>query len=401
MRAAEGTQTLLKIDRAWKIETEKRQKQIMRRVIPGKRTLANALGTMTRQELEDIRYNVGLSGTSKLNKAELIETLIPAIITFSRSWFVSMLNEEYQAMRHIAEREGISTQFRSDEMRLDYFQSLGLVLNGSYNGKPAWYMPNEVLEEFKKLNAGSLAKAAEWNTDAVRLAAGLLYYYGVLDYDQLFVKVKQYMEADETFTFTDFIQVMFNGACWQHNFRVSDRLMCYYTVADPERIIAARANLGVGFAKLPYDKVYDAGEENYIEATKTYKALAQFFMRAYQRDVLAAANIVSEITILLQNGGQMKDVLMYTDSLGDVTEADEKEMATLLMHFHNSLRLWILKGHTPQEIISGHLDPAVRKTAVSASCQKKKKVGRNDPCPCGSGKKYKNCCLRENVTEQK
>jgi hypothetical protein len=22
-----------------------------------------------------------------------------------------------------------------------------------------------------------------------------------------------------------------------------------------------------------------------------------------------------------------------------------------------------------------------------------KKVGRNDPCPCGSGKKYKHCCL--------
>jgi SEC-C motif-containing protein len=29
--------------------------------------------------------------------------------------------------------------------------------------------------------------------------------------------------------------------------------------------------------------------------------------------------------------------------------------------------------------------PAPVKTAV--------KVGRNDPCPCGSGKKYKNCCL--------
>lgn len=23
-----------------------------------------------------------------------------------------------------------------------------------------------------------------------------------------------------------------------------------------------------------------------------------------------------------------------------------------------------------------------------------KKVGRNDPCPCGSGKKYKKCCLK-------
>ena len=26
--------------------------------------------------------------------------------------------------------------------------------------------------------------------------------------------------------------------------------------------------------------------------------------------------------------------------------------------------------------------------------RKQKKPGRNDPCPCGSGKKYKNCCGR-------
>jgi preprotein translocase subunit SecA len=27
-----------------------------------------------------------------------------------------------------------------------------------------------------------------------------------------------------------------------------------------------------------------------------------------------------------------------------------------------------------------------------------KKVGRNDPCPCGSGKKYKKCCLEKEET---
>ncbi len=26
--------------------------------------------------------------------------------------------------------------------------------------------------------------------------------------------------------------------------------------------------------------------------------------------------------------------------------------------------------------------------------REKAKIGRNDPCPCGSGKKYKNCCGR-------
>ncbi len=25
------------------------------------------------------------------------------------------------------------------------------------------------------------------------------------------------------------------------------------------------------------------------------------------------------------------------------------------------------------------------------------KIGRNDPCPCGSGKKYKACCLTKSV----
>ncbi len=29
------------------------------------------------------------------------------------------------------------------------------------------------------------------------------------------------------------------------------------------------------------------------------------------------------------------------------------------------------------------------------------KVGRNDPCPCGSGKKYKNCCLKNEQQQQK
>jgi preprotein translocase subunit SecA len=38
-------------------------------------------------------------------------------------------------------------------------------------------------------------------------------------------------------------------------------------------------------------------------------------------------------------------------------------------------------------------DKSVRKEPL----KKKVKVGRNDPCPCGSGKKYKNCCLDKDM----
>jgi uncharacterized protein YecA (UPF0149 family) len=32
------------------------------------------------------------------------------------------------------------------------------------------------------------------------------------------------------------------------------------------------------------------------------------------------------------------------------------------------------------------------KDHISAGPKKSEKIGRNDPCPCGSGKKYKQCC---------
>ena len=29
--------------------------------------------------------------------------------------------------------------------------------------------------------------------------------------------------------------------------------------------------------------------------------------------------------------------------------------------------------------------------------RRRNKIGRNDLCPCGSGKKYKKCCLRKEI----
>jgi preprotein translocase subunit SecA len=41
------------------------------------------------------------------------------------------------------------------------------------------------------------------------------------------------------------------------------------------------------------------------------------------------------------------------------------------------------------------------KTVRREPMKKKVKVGRNDPCPCGSGKKYKNCCLDKDMAAGK
>ncbi|MCA9049860.1 MAG: SEC-C domain-containing protein [Planctomycetaceae bacterium] len=41
----------------------------------------------------------------------------------------------------------------------------------------------------------------------------------------------------------------------------------------------------------------------------------------------------------------------------------------------------------------GGYEAGSEKRAVDPIVNAQPKVGRNDPCPCGSGKKYKKCCL--------
>ena len=49
-------------------------------------------------------------------------------------------------------------------------------------------------------------------------------------------------------------------------------------------------------------------------------------------------------------------------------------------NFINNTRLWRLKGYTLNELNSEHNNTSTPK------------IGRNDLCTCGSGKKYKKCC---------
>ena len=63
----------------------------------------------------------------------------------------------------------------------------------------------------------------------------------------------------------------------------------------------------------------------------------------------------------------------------DMSERIHRETASVL------LKLEVYKNEDGEVVVG-------REAAASAEKSKMEKVGRNDPCPCGSGKKYKNCC---------
>lgn len=88
------------------------------------------------------------------------------------------------------------------------------------------------------------------------------------------------------------------------------------------------------------------------------------------------------------------------------SEKQVSEVMELVMKLANNTRLWENNGHTPNEIFEKMEKPNLRPLPKERlpcfmnfedmdSANKKigpKKVGRNEPCPCDSGKKYKKCC---------
>ncbi len=388
------------IDALMQEDEAARKKQLYRRKLPADTTLAAALDAMTKSELDDIRYNLNVTGASSLKKAELIDALVPAILAFSERWFPTVIDEEYAVFAHLMEKGGRSSELRDDDLRLDYLRGLGLVACGTdADGTLVWLLPDEIQAKWKTIDSGTYKSLVDLNTEVTRLTAGLLFYYGYLNFDQLYAMVTEYLEPAqrEQVSFLDLVGILLNASCWKKTLVALPHGVKYYTLIDEEALQneqLRRSNLD--FAPLTYSQVYDAGDDNYIDATPAYQALAQFIMNSYGYDVLKAADVVGEVYILLQNGQPMDKASDYLDELGFFNEdAKARELLPLLIAFNNTSHLWPLKGNTPERLMNH--ETAARGNIISfAEAQKKRaKVGRNDPCPCGSGKKYKNCCLKK------
>lgn len=81
---------------------------------------------------------------------------------------------------------------------------------------------------------------------------------------------------------------------------------------------------------------------------------------------------------------------------------DIQHFIDLFMEFENDTPLWFNKGNAPTEVFSNKqmgkdVQAPLRNNVIEFP--KKPKIGRNEPCPCGSGKKYKNCCARADKDE--
>lgn len=119
--------------------------------------------------------------------------------------------------------------------------------------------------------------------------------------------------------------------------------------------------------------------------TGTVKELA----KKYNMEVLTMVGFLDGIDESLKKSNDLENITETSEvSLDYDDEKLYKNMVAARADWLYGLEEW-------NDILSEDKRKVLYKEEkLSGTVVKEKKVGRNDPCPCGSGKKYKYCCGR-------
>ena len=133
-------------------------------------------------------------------------------------------------------------------------------------------------------------------------------------------------------------------------------------------------------------EIYEQLLENPDEEVKgTVKELAE----KYGQEVLIMVGFLDGINESLKEPNPIETM----DEDTQVSLAFDKEK--LYKNMVAAKADWLYELPQWKEIYSEEeLKKLYKEQKESGTIRKEKKIGRNDPCPCGSGKKYKKCCGR-------
>ncbi|WP_424236892.1 YecA family protein [Bhargavaea ginsengi] len=138
-------------------------------------------------------------------------------------------------------------------------------------------------------------------------------------------------------------------------------------------------------------------KDDYFEETLQSEALRKYterhFFRGRPKDLSVWMGHAQKLCLHGYPPAQAFSSLLEFGGIVPASERQTRELIELFFDMVNHSRTWDNRGHTPVEMRKRQsrmpLAGVQREEMHSTGSIK---VGRNDPCPCGSGKKYKKCC---------
>jgi len=405
--------------------------------------LIDLLDSYSKEDLKDIAFIYDLSKVSSFRKAKLIDCLkekmlMPEIV---RDSFIVLRDDEIHAFERAAESETVFF-IRENEERL--FQNLidmgyiGIRMDNQVD------VPEDVIKVYNLVNTNefrNLRKRISWLVACFDMAS---WFYGAVPVD-IMVKVfnqRKGLKTDYHSLMADFEKIPKS----QRDFNLIGDLFVHRTLLNKDNYKYLMRNQGNKDYYIPIEnEIKDIAENQFIMNDPNVGKLIHYFIKHLDIPEEEAKEAVRNIQHEINGGCEMRDVFDAINEMGICfkSQNDLKQILPILNTLWNNTRMLLNRGFKPNELFEaekkhmrpfgpGNMPTIVPGSSTAAKLLMEgkdeiekmgfpidfasnatempvysmsagingslevqtKKIYPNDPCPCGSGKKYKKCCGR-------
>lgn len=348
----------------------------------GEQTLAALLEKMTKDELVKVAKKYDVKGITSLKKAEVVEKIREVIIKNVDLMINSLEETSIKFLQELINYGGVKKYQCDLLINSNFLRNRGIVFTASINGELYVILPEELRVLLKEKITKDVMTAAREKSDLIKAIAGSTYYYGVVSYSA----IREILESTFNTEVTDekIKELVLIGEELGYDYVIEEDGLCHIDVENSNKIVKLQKKNKKNICKFDKKTLIKAGVPDFMEEHKSGKNLQRALGEMFIIDKEILKDEMDSFTISIKNEMPMeKSINLFLDAYEIDNEEEKNIFAYELEHLAKSIKRWSLNGYSENEI-----------TKLEQRVVNEVKIGRNDPCLCGSKKKYKKCCGR-------
>lgn len=348
----------------------------------GEQTLAALLEKMTKDELVKVAKKYDVKGITSLKKAEVVERIREVIIKNVDLMINSLEETSIKFLQELINYGGVKKYQCDLLINSNFLRNRGIVFTASINGELYVILPEELRVLLKEKITKDVMAASREKSDLIKAIAGSTYYYGVVSYSA----IREILEStfNTEVTYEKIKELVLIGEELGYDYVIEEDGLCHIDVENSNKIVKLQKKNKKNICKFDKKTLIKAGVPDFMEEHKSGKNLQRALGEMFIIDKEILKDEMDSFTISIKNEMPMeKSINLFLDAYEIDNEEEKNIFAYELEHLAKSIKRWSLNGYSENEI-----------TKLEQRVVNEVKIGRNDPCLCGSKKKYKKCCGR-------
>lgn len=366
-------------------------------------SLPEILLSLTKARLSSLASVNGISGRSKMKKEELADALVQYLVDPEHLKSIVLVTDadEWALLESLL--SGPSIQDNSLPYgQYAYFLNHGLVFSYFTESKLYIIMPDEIKAAAAQINLTELKKEHNQGQMVYQYILAASQLYGVIHPNKL-IEIYNAQNPDKL---TEQELLKHVGELMERGQGITQHdgyIVNSYLVNDLGE--TEIANLLDSAKDKPYyvperEELLRYADETYFEMTSQLSALQDYVLKELCKDQETVDYLIDDVQLACAKGSSIQDLIYEFESrkINFKTPLQAQQTIQLLTEIYNNTRMWSNNGHTLVELLALNegneaigSKPSLLTLVDGSKANSVPKVGRNDPCPCGSGLKYKKC----------